>query len=104
MRQGVNVAIQLLDSVAPLLNLAPVPGLQVVWKGFKGLWDIVQQVRRLCHSKFKSVHPIQIILKSQVHEGRSQLEVLSGSIAVFLRALDQKLHDNESLAASIEEN
>ena len=53
---------------------------------------------------FKSVRPIRIILKFQVHEGRSQLEVLSGSIAVFLRALDQKLHDNESLAASIEEN
>ena len=53
---------------------------------------------------FKSERPIRIILKSQVHEGRSQLEVLSGLIAIFLRALDQKLRDNESLAASIEEN
>jgi hypothetical protein len=79
MRQEINFGIQLLDSVSPLLNLVPVPGLQVAWKGFKGLWDLVQQV----------------------HEGRSQLEVLSGSIAEFLRVLDKKLKGNATLAASV---
>ena len=38
----------------------------------------------------------------QVHEGRAQLEVLSGSIAVFLCALDQKFRANDNLAVSIE--
>jgi len=40
--------VRLLDSVSPLLGLAPVPGLLVVWRGFKSLWDLVQQVCRLC--------------------------------------------------------
>ena len=105
MRQEANVAIQLLDSVSIILNLAPVPGLQAVWKGFKCLWDLVQEVRQL----FRFNHRVPLKAhdksdKSQVHEGRSQLEVLSGSIAVFLRALDQKLHDSANLAISIEED
>jgi len=50
------------------------------------------------------MRPFQITPKSQVHEGRSQLEVLSGSIAGLLHASDQKLRDNEGLAASVEGN
>lgn len=68
-----------MDSVSPILNLVPVPGLLAAWKGFKGLWDLVQQV----------------------HEGRSQLEVLSGSVAEFLGVLDKKVKGNATFAASV---
>ena len=97
MKRG-NTVVQLLDSVSPCLSLVPVPGLHMAWKGFKSLWDLVQQVR--CVNRVALYAPSQC--ECQVHEGRSQLEVLSGSVAVFLRALDRKLRDNDNLDVSIE--
>lgn len=79
MRQKIDFGIKLLDSVSSLLTLVPVPGLQGAWKGFKALWDLVQQV----------------------HECRSQLELLSSLIAELLRTLDGKLKKNDTLRTSV---
>jgi hypothetical protein len=47
MKKTAKTVIQLLDSVAGALDLAPVPCLGVAWKGFKALWDAVQKVQLL---------------------------------------------------------
>ncbi|KAI0252260.1 kinase-like domain-containing protein [Lactifluus subvellereus] len=81
MKNTANTVIRLLDSVSNALDLVPVPCLGLTWKGFKALWDAVQKV----------------------HDSRAQLEVLTGSVAEFILALDRKLQDQPSLASSISE-
>jgi hypothetical protein len=44
MKGTAKTVVTLLDCISPVLDIVPVPGLQLAWKTFMALWDAVQQV------------------------------------------------------------